>query len=291
MALREINFDGIVGPSHNYAGLSLGNLASTRKRRPVRSPAPRRCRASTRCARTSRSAWRRAFSAAPAPEPGVARRAWNDDRGGRAGARRQRHVGLGDVGGQCRDRLARARHGRRQVPPDRRQSAHHAAPQPRMAGDAGAAADRLRGEAFAVHAPVPPAFGDEGAANHMRLAPAHGEPGVELFVYGVVRRRFPGAPASRSVEGDRPAAPARPRAHDVCRAVGGSDRGRRVPQRRRRRRQRARAVRARAGLRRQGGAARRRASGWFPASNMSRCRPPTCRLPTRSGPICSTRSS
>ena len=28
MALTEINFDGIVGPSHNYAGLSLGNIAS-----------------------------------------------------------------------------------------------------------------------------------------------------------------------------------------------------------------------------------------------------------------------
>ena len=28
MALVEINFDGLVGPSHNYAGLSLGNLAS-----------------------------------------------------------------------------------------------------------------------------------------------------------------------------------------------------------------------------------------------------------------------
>ena len=28
MALIEINFDGIIGPSHNYAGLSLGNLAS-----------------------------------------------------------------------------------------------------------------------------------------------------------------------------------------------------------------------------------------------------------------------
>ena len=24
----EINFDGIIGPSHNYAGLSLGNVAS-----------------------------------------------------------------------------------------------------------------------------------------------------------------------------------------------------------------------------------------------------------------------
>src|SRR5687768_7124176 len=29
VALAEINFDGIVGPSHNYAGLSLGNLAAT----------------------------------------------------------------------------------------------------------------------------------------------------------------------------------------------------------------------------------------------------------------------
>ena len=28
--LCEINFDGIVGPSHNFAGLSLGNLAATR---------------------------------------------------------------------------------------------------------------------------------------------------------------------------------------------------------------------------------------------------------------------
>jgi succinylarginine dihydrolase len=44
---------------------------------------------------------------------------------------------------------------------------------------------------FAVHAPVPPAFGDEGAANHMRLAGAHGEPGAELFVYGVSGGAFP----------------------------------------------------------------------------------------------------
>ena len=29
MASREFNFDGIVGPTHNYAGLSFGNVAST----------------------------------------------------------------------------------------------------------------------------------------------------------------------------------------------------------------------------------------------------------------------
>ena len=26
--IREINFDGLIGPTHNYAGLSLGNVAS-----------------------------------------------------------------------------------------------------------------------------------------------------------------------------------------------------------------------------------------------------------------------
>ena len=38
MALREINFDGIIGPSHNYAGLSFGNLASTRNAGQVSQP-------------------------------------------------------------------------------------------------------------------------------------------------------------------------------------------------------------------------------------------------------------
>ena len=28
MRYRDINFDGLVGPTHNYAGLSLGNVAS-----------------------------------------------------------------------------------------------------------------------------------------------------------------------------------------------------------------------------------------------------------------------
>jgi len=46
-------------------------------------------------------------------------------------------------------------------------------------------------DAFVVHPPVPPVFGDEGAANHMRLSPAYGEPGVELFVYGQSGGQFP----------------------------------------------------------------------------------------------------
>ena len=39
---------------------------------------------------------------------------------------------------------------------------------------------------FVVHEPLPatPRFADEGAANHMRVARAHGEAGVHVFVYG-----------------------------------------------------------------------------------------------------------
>jgi len=42
-----------------------------------------------------------------------------------------------------------------------------------------------------VHGPVPPCFGDEGAANQMRLTSRHGEPGLDVFVYGRSGSRFP----------------------------------------------------------------------------------------------------
>ena len=38
MSACEVNFDGLVGPTHNYAGLSFGNLASTRHEQQVSSP-------------------------------------------------------------------------------------------------------------------------------------------------------------------------------------------------------------------------------------------------------------
>jgi succinylarginine dihydrolase len=54
--------------------------------------------------------------------------------------------------------------------------------------------------AFAVHAAVPATFGDEGAANHMRLATNHGAPGVEVLVYGEEGGRFPARQHRRASE-------------------------------------------------------------------------------------------
>ncbi|MEM0970060.1 MAG: N-succinylarginine dihydrolase, partial [Verrucomicrobiota bacterium] len=45
---------------------------------------------------------------------------------------------------------------------------------------------------FVHHAPLPAPLRDEGAANHLRLAPPHSdEPGLEIFVYGPPSTTFP----------------------------------------------------------------------------------------------------
>src|SRR5262245_53014556 len=38
MRSSEVNFDGIVGPTHNYAGLSYGNIASLKSKLTVSNP-------------------------------------------------------------------------------------------------------------------------------------------------------------------------------------------------------------------------------------------------------------
>jgi succinylarginine dihydrolase len=65
---------------------------------------------------------------------------------------------------------------------------------------------------FVVHAPIPPPFGDEGAANHMRLCRTHDDAGVEVFVYGGGGGPFPARQhieASRAVARHHQLEPAR----------------------------------------------------------------------------------
>ena len=193
MAVREINFDGIVGPSHNYAGLSLGNLASTRNAFQVSHP---------RAAALEGIAKMRANLALglaqgifiPHPRPD---RAWLaelattiDDADSALAANAMSASAMwaanaatvspapDTADGKCHLTAANLR-----TMPHRSHEWPATLAQLRTAfADSGA---------FSVHPPVPPAFGDEGAANHMRLAPSHGEPGLELFVYGRTGGAFP----------------------------------------------------------------------------------------------------
>ena len=192
MAIVEINFDGIVGPSHNYAGLSLGNLASWRNARVTSFPRE----AALQGLAKMRSNLRRGlaqgvFVPAPRPatgwlaelgtnleraEPGLAANAMSASSMWAANAATVSPAPA-TSDGRCHLTVANLR-----TMPHRSIEWPDTLAQRRLA---------FAGSAFAVHAPVPPAFGDEGAANHMRLTAAHGEPGVEVFVYGVSGGRFP----------------------------------------------------------------------------------------------------
>ena len=192
MALTEINFDGIVGPSHNYAGLSLGNLASTRNAGQLSQPRRAALEGLDKMrANLALGLVQGIFVPHPRPhrawlaelgttveqaEPILAANAMSASAMWAANAATV-SPGPDTADGKCHLTVANLR-----TMPHRSHEWPATLAQLQVAFGSGA---------FAVHGPVPPAFGDEGAANHMRLAPAHGEPGIEIFVYGVSGGAFP----------------------------------------------------------------------------------------------------
>ncbi len=188
----EINFDGIIGPSHNYAGLSLGNLASARNAGDVSSPRA----AALQGLDKMRSNLRRGLVqglfvplARPATrwldalgtniagaDPAIAANAMSASAMWAANAATVSPA-PDTVDGKCHLTVANLR-----TMPHRSHEWRDTLAQLQIA---------FAHDAFQVHGPVPTAFGDEGAANHMRLAAAHNAPGVEVFVYGVAGGAFP----------------------------------------------------------------------------------------------------
>ena len=192
MALVEINFDGIVGPSHNYAGLSFGNVASMGHGGQVSRPraaalegiAKMRANLALGLAqgiflphRRPNHRWLEALgTAAQDAEPRLAAAAMSASAMWAANAATVSPA-PDTADGRCHLTVANLR-----TMPHRSHEWPGTLAQLRIAfanGD------------FEVHDTIPPAFGDEGAANHMRLAGGHGQPGLEIFVYGVSGGAFP----------------------------------------------------------------------------------------------------
>lgn len=197
MSAREVNFDGLVGLTHHYAGLSFGNEASTRHRFQVSSPKT----AAKQGLRKMKALADVGFLQAvipPLERPNIA-------------VLRQ----LGFVGND-EQVLAKAA---AQAP--ELLSAVSSASSMWVANAATVcpSADSLDGkthftvaslnnkfhrhieapgteallraifadvERFSVHSALPQVamFGDEGAANHNRLGSEYGQPGIQLFIYG-----------------------------------------------------------------------------------------------------------
>ena len=192
MSLIEINFDGIVGPSHNYAGLSLGNLASTRNAGQVSRPRAAALEGFDKM-RANLALGLTQGILVPHPRP---HRAWLAELG----------TDIADAdpalaaNAMSASAMWAANAATVSPAPDTSDGKCHLTvanlkTMPHRSHEWPATLAQLRlafeNDAFVVHGPVPPAFGDEGAANHMRLTPAQGEPGIEIFVYGVSGGAFP----------------------------------------------------------------------------------------------------
>lgn len=196
---REYNFDGLVGPSHNYAGLSFGNVASFSNVKSASNPK----QAALQGLAKMRALAARGFAQALLPPQD------------RPNFRLLRSIGFT---GSDAEVLARAY----QESPVILACAYSASPMwTANAATVSPSADTQDGRVhftaanlnnklhrafehaqsarslraifsddkhFAVHDALPstPAFGDEGAANHTRLGASHGAPSVEMFVYGRV---------------------------------------------------------------------------------------------------------
>ena len=192
MSVREINFDGIIGPSHNYAGLSHGNLAATRNAGEMSRP---------RAAALQGIAKMRANLALgltqgillphPRPDHGWLAALSTDYAGTAphlkaqalsASAMWAANAATVSPASDCRDGRCHLTVANLVTMPHRSHEWPATLKQLRTA---------FAGDGFVVHGPVPAPFGDEGAANHMRLCAAHDAPGVEVFVYGVSGGPFP----------------------------------------------------------------------------------------------------
>ena len=191
MSLVEINFDGIVGPTHNYAGLSLGNLAATKSAGATSRPRAAALQGVSKMRANLRLGLAQGILL-PHPRPNtrwLAELGTDPARAGRlwpaaASASAMWAANAATVSpapdtadGRCHLSVANL-----VTMPHRSHEWPETLRQLRLA---------FAHPAFAVHGPVPPPFGDEGAANHLRLCEAHAAPGVEVFVHGEAGGPFP----------------------------------------------------------------------------------------------------
>ncbi|WP_367187522.1 N-succinylarginine dihydrolase [Henriciella sp.] len=197
MSAREVNFDGLIGPSHNYGGMSEGNLASANNAGDVSNPREAAVQGLEKMRMLIRAGLTQGVLP-PLPRP-------NFDLLAAAGFGGS-DAEIVELAGKKAPKLLKAAYSASSmwaanaatVSPSGDTSdsrlhltaanlstmLHRSTEHPDMtAALVSIFADEDR---FAVHGALPahPDFADEGAANHVRLCAEHGAPGVELFVFG-----------------------------------------------------------------------------------------------------------
>ena len=190
--LVEINFDGIVGPSHNYAGLSLGNIASASHKGNASYPRAAALQGIAKMRGNLERGLAQGFLL-PLPRPnfGLLRDlAVGDETNPALVAAAWSASSMWTANAATVSPAPDTGDGRCHLTPANLVTMLHRGQEWR---DTQAQLKIAFGDQrhFAVHDAVPSSFGDEGAANHMRFCDSHDAPGVEVFVFGRPGGRFP----------------------------------------------------------------------------------------------------
>ncbi|AIU25662.1 succinylarginine dihydrolase [Pandoraea pnomenusa] len=204
----EANFDGLVGPTHNYAGLSFGNVASANNANRVSNPREAALQGLAKMKALADLGYAQGVLP-PQERPSVAMlRTLGFSGSDEAMIREAARTAPALLGAACSaasmwtanaatvSPSADTADGRVHFTAANLCSKLHRA----IEHDTTSRVLRVAfGDAshFAHHDALPgwPSLGDEGAANHTRLCGAYGERGVEFFVYG--RDDLSSAPAPR----------------------------------------------------------------------------------------------
>ena len=197
MKFFEANFDGLVGPTHNYAGLSIGNVASLSNAKNTSSP--------RQAAKQGLSKMKALHDLgmvqgvlAPQERPDVytLRRLGFSGSDAQVIAKAAKQApavfkavcsasSMWTANAATISPSADTADGKIHFTPANLTNKFHRSLEPLTTGNILKAMFR-NPEHFAHHSHLPDNdhFGDEGAANHTRLCSAYGKRGVELFVFG-----------------------------------------------------------------------------------------------------------
>lgn len=193
----EVNFDGLIGPSHNYGGLSDGNLASSRNAGDVSNPREAAVQGLEKMRTLVRAGLvQGVLPPLPRPSYDLLVAAGFGDRDGDMIEEAARHTpailkaaysasSMWTANAATVSPSADTRDGRLHFTPANLSTMlHRSIEHPDTTATLQAVF--ANEDRFAVHGALPmhADFADEGAANHVRLCADHGAPGVELFVYG-----------------------------------------------------------------------------------------------------------
>ena len=192
MTAQEVNFDGLIGPTHHYGGLSLGNLASLHHRHKKSSPRRAALQGLAKMKHVADLGVPQAILP-PQRRPDLAFLARHGLLGV-ASAYRDRpdllsiaysassmwtaNAATVSPSADCRDGRVHLTPANLCSMPHRKLEVEQTTSILRQIFH-----DEMH---FIVHDPLPHQsdLSDEGAANHTRFCKSHGQPGIEFFVYG-----------------------------------------------------------------------------------------------------------